>query len=126
MILIENNKKQQIKDFLSQSISIDLIDGLTDYCLQDTWEDSEHLENYFTGYFDELTGEAFVYYYDAIEYLTENDPTLRNSVELAAGLGYDIKNIDSCTLANILHQNDRQKDELYKINFEELFNLINQ
>lgn len=123
--MTNNNKKEQISDFLSQSISSDLVDDLADYCLQKTWEDSEHLQDYFTDRFYEMTNENFVYYYDAMEYLSENDPTLRNSVELAAYLGYDLKSIDSCLLANILHQNDRL-DELWAINFQELFNLISQ
>jgi hypothetical protein len=116
----------KIRDFLSQSIGEDLVDDLANYCLQDTWEDSEHLQNYFTGYFDELTGEAFIYYDQAIKYLSENDPSLRNSAELAADLGYDLKKIDCCLLANLLDQNDRRNEELSKINFQELFDLINQ
>ena len=124
--MTNESKKQKIRDFLSRSISEDLIDNLANYCLQNSWEDSEHLQNYFTGYFDELTDEAFCYYDHAIEYLRENDPSLQNSVKLAKDLGYNLERIDSCLLANILHQNERQKDELCKINFEELFTLINQ
>ena len=120
-----NNKKQEISDFLSQSISSDLIDDLAEYCLQKKWEDSEHLQDYFTDRFWEMTNEDFVYYYDAIKYLTENDPTLRNSIELATDLGYDMKNLDSCSLANILSQSE-ELEQLSEVNFQELFNLINQ
>ena len=120
-----NNKKQQISDFLSQSIGDDLIDDLANYCLLKTWEDSEHLEDYFRDYFDELTGESFIYYEDAIKYLSENDISLQNSIELAVDLGYDLITIDSCMLANILH-NSEQREELGGVNFQELFNLINQ
>ena len=124
--MTNNNKQQQIIDFLSRSIGEDLVDNLANYCLQNSWENSELLQNFFTGYFDELTDEAFCYYDHAIEYLRENDPSLQNSIEIASLDGYDLKTINSCVLANILHQNERRIDELCKINFEELFKLINQ
>jgi hypothetical protein len=120
-----NKKKQEISDFLSESISSDLVDDLADYCLQDIWDDSEHLQDYFTDRFYEMTGEQFVYCYDAIKYLSENDISLQSSIELADELGYNLKKIDSCALANILYQNDRL-EELGEVNFQELFDLINQ
>ena len=124
--MTNNNKQKQIIDFLSRSIGEDLVDNLANYCLQNSWENSERLQNFFTDYFDELTDEAFYYYDHAIEYLRENDPSLQNSIEIASLDGYDLKTINSCVLANILHQNERRIDELCKINFEELFKLINQ
>jgi hypothetical protein len=66
-----------------------------------------------------------VYYDAAIRYLSNNDPSLRNSVELAADLGYNLKDLDSCTLANILCQ-EEQREDLAEVNFEELFALINR
>lgn len=120
-----NSKQKKIRDFLRQSISTLLIGDLADYCFSRTWQNSEHLENYFTDYFNELTGEEFVYYNDAIEYLSQNDISLQSSIEIAVELGYDLKSIDSCMLANLLHQNE-QRDQLCNINFNELFNLINQ
>lgn len=143
--MTDNNdsKQHKIRDFLSKSISSDLIDDLANYCssntwkhsdliddlanycLSNTWQDSEHLKTYFTDYFDEITSEIFVDYNDAIKYLSKNDISLENSIEVAADLGYDINNIDSCILANKLYQNE-QRQELCNINFKELFNLIKQ
>ena len=124
----EKEKKQQVIDFLSQSIGSDLVDDLANYCLEKNCEDSEQLENYLTDFFYEITADAFVYYADAINYLSKDDPSLQNSIELAADLGYNLKDkdLDSCLLANILYQNDRSTEELGIVNFQELFNIINQ
>ena len=123
---INIEKKQQVIDFLSKSIGGDLVDDLAQYCLEKNCEDSEQLENYFTDRFYEFTADAFVYYDDAINYLSRNDPSLQNSMELAAEFGYNLEKIDSCLLANILYQNDRSTEELGIVNFQELFNIINQ
>ena len=49
-------------------------------------------------YFDiEIT-----YYSNAIEYLSENDPSLRDSLELAAVFGYPPQDLNSETLASLL------------------------
>ena len=43
-----------------------------------------------------------IYYSNAIKYLQENDPSLNESLEIAAEYGYDIKNINSEILASLL------------------------
>ena len=43
-----------------------------------------------------------IYYSNAIKYLQENDPSLRESLEIAAEYVYDIKNINSEILASLL------------------------
>ena len=43
-----------------------------------------------------------IYYSNAIKYLQENDPSLRESLEIASDFGYDIKNINSELLASLL------------------------
>ena len=48
----------------------------------------------------------FIYYYDAIKYLEENDQSLTESLELAYNLWYDLKNLNSCILASLLKQED--------------------
>jgi hypothetical protein len=51
-------------------------------------------------------GNAFnieiIYYSTAIDYLKENDPSLRLSLELAEDLGYNLKQLTSETLASLL------------------------
>ena len=43
-----------------------------------------------------------IYYSNAIEYLKNNDPSLRSSLELADEMGYSAKNLSSETLASLL------------------------
>jgi len=46
--------------------------------------------------------EIITHYYNAIEYLAKNDPSLRYSLELAQELGFELKNLNSKTLASLL------------------------
>ncbi len=43
-----------------------------------------------------------IYYSNAIEYLSENDPSLRESLEFASDMGYTPDNLDSEILASLL------------------------
>jgi hypothetical protein len=61
--------------------------------------------------FDEVrdlidAGDGFnieiIYYSAALDYLRENDPSLRQSLELAGDMGYEPKNLSSEILASIL------------------------
>ena len=90
------------------------------------------LENSFSCYFDptdidETTtaseigykledGGAFnveiIYYSGAIEYLSENDPSLQESLNLAAELGYTPENLSSEILAS-LHASDKARRDWY-------------
>jgi len=47
-----------------------------------------------------------IYYADAIKYLAENDNSLRNSLELADECCFELKNINSETLATLLRQQE--------------------
>ena len=66
-----------------------------------------------------------IYYSNAIKYLQENDPSLRESLEIASDLGYEVKNLNSEILASILKSQNVRDEFLYfrdKINdfFQEL------
>ena len=43
-----------------------------------------------------------IYYSNAIEYLQQNDPSLRESLEIASDLGFEVKNLNSEVLASLL------------------------
>jgi hypothetical protein len=43
-----------------------------------------------------------IYYSEAIQYLKENDPSLKDSIEIAIDFGYNIKDINSELLASLL------------------------
>lgn len=68
--------------------------------------------------------QEIVYYSRAIEYLTENDPSLVESMELADEMGFSVINLNSEALATLLYQNELQTN-FYELE-SELMELINQ
>ncbi len=44
----------------------------------------------------------FIYYFDAINYLKENDQSLSESLEIANEYGFTCDNLNSCVLASLL------------------------
>jgi hypothetical protein len=63
--------------------------------------------------FEELEEAVFQYigeqeiicYNKAIKFLTDNDPSLKDSLSLAADMGFAPENLNSELLATLLHQN---------------------
>jgi intracellular sulfur oxidation DsrE/DsrF family protein len=55
-----------------------------------------------------------IYYSSAIEFLSENDPSLRSSLEIANEYGFQLENLNSETLASLL------KTQMATDEFEEL------
>ena len=54
------------------------------------------------GFFDiEVT-----YYSNAIKYLQENDPSFKESLKIADGMGFNLKNLNSEILASLLASNE--------------------
>ena len=50
--------------------------------------------------------QDIIYYYRAIEYLQENDSSLRDSLDLAHNMGFSLENLNSEVLATLLYQRD--------------------
>jgi len=66
-----------------------------------------------------------IYYSNAMEYLTRNDNSLRESIEIALDYGYELKNINSELLASLLaSQNSREQFNNYENEINELFKNI--
>jgi len=72
-----------------------------------------------TNTFDELRdsiedGGGFqveiIYYTTAMKYLTENDNSLRESLEIAANMGFELKNLNSEILASLLASEHVRQD----------------
>lgn len=57
---------------------------------------------------DSILDFEIIYYSKAIAYLTENDNSLRRSLEIADEQGFEVANLNSELLATLLYQ-----DELY-------------
>jgi hypothetical protein len=73
--------------------------------------------NDFDDFFDTLQGNGYfysieaIYYHKAIKYLSENDASLSESLEIADELGYNVKDINSELLATLLMQ--QKETELF-------------
>ena len=66
-----------------------------------------------------------IYYSNAMEYLTRNDNSLRESIEIAIDYGYELKNINSELLASLLaSQNSREQFNNYENEINEFFNTL--
>ena len=50
--------------------------------------------------------QEIIYYNNAAKYLSENDPSLRESLSLAYEQGYNIENLHSELLATLLYQQE--------------------
>lgn len=63
-------------------------------------EISDKIYNIFSDYVHENC--EVIYYADAIQFLNENDNSLKDSLQLASEVGYNLADINSCTLASLL------------------------
>ena len=55
----------------------------------------------------------FIYYYDAMKYLMENDTSLGVAMSKAQEFGYEPKNMNSCLLAQLVKE-EELKDNFFK------------
>ena len=81
------------------------------------YEIQEELQEY--GFFD----VEIIYYSKAMQYLIKHDTSLRDSLELAAELGYQTENLNSELLAS-LHASRKKEDDFYKYVRPQLEKLI--
>jgi hypothetical protein len=71
------------------------------------------------------TSYEFIYYSDAIQYLSENDPSLTDSIELATDeYGDSANNLNSCILASLLRREEYRSDAITDLG--RLMDLINE
>ncbi len=118
------NETIEFLNELEKENKIDLADSLANYINEQDFEDFDQLNAF--DCLAEIIQEAggfdqnITYYFTAISFLKENDPSLRDSLELAADLGFDVKNINSELLASLL------KSELERENFNDSRNKIEE
>ena len=111
-ILIEIEKT--LRDNCEIEINLETLDGIND--ASDLY--TEHVEeaiNY---------GSEIIYYSRAMEFLQENDPSLRESLEIASEFGYSLEDLNSEKLASLL--NYRQMEESFRDRKDELEGLIDE
>jgi intracellular sulfur oxidation DsrE/DsrF family protein len=112
---MEETIKNKIEDFLKNLdtevevlyyVDIDNID------LEDSFQSICSMIEDNQGFDSEI-----IYYSRAIEYLQENDPSLRNSLEIASEYGYEVSNLNSEILASLLASQNIRED-FYKLEDE--------
>ena len=69
---------------------------------------------------ERISEQDIVYYARAMEYLSEHDNSLHDSLELAAEMGYYLQDLNSEILATLLYQKNL-REELSDIDFSEVF-----
>ena len=72
---------------------------------------------------DAIMQEDIIYYYEAMKYLTREDCSLSESLEIASEMGFTTENLNSELLATLLYQQNLT-NQWYEINeqVEEIFN----
>ena len=81
--------------------------GFEDY----NYEDFETGQELIDDMQEQINGEEIIYYSSAMEYLSRNDNSLKESLEIADEMGYEARSLSSEILASILEQRKLQ-DEL--------------
>lgn len=110
--------EKQIIEFL-KTIQIENIDIL-DYIDIEEIDQNFAYESIFDMIHENRGFEVeIIYYSNAIKYLSENDNSLRDSIEIAVDMGYSIENINSELLAS-LHASQKTIED-----FQEYENEIN-
>jgi len=107
-------KKQITKEELNT------LDYLCDLDINYILEDCEDIEEVREAVEQMIQEEEIIYYNNAIEFLKEEDQSLRESLDIAQEYGYSVEEINSELLATLLSQS-RMMDEV-----EDLLKLLEE
>lgn len=89
-------RNEKIQEFLGeQTIDIDLCQYF-----QSDIDFNQFNENVLQG----IREEDVIYYHKAMEFLLKNDPSLKDSLEIAGDLGFETNQLNSEILATLLYQ----------------------
>ena len=120
----QQTRNEKIEAFFAElDKQIDLNDNIINYV------DIEAIDNddAFTSIYDMIYENGgfdieVIYYYNAIKYLQENDPSLCESLEIASEYGYEVKNLNSEVLASLLKsQNVRDEFSYFRDEINDFF-----
>ena len=104
----ETNNTEKIESFLrSLKTEVEIMDyiQIEDIDYSDAYQSIYEMIDDNGGFDIEI-----IYYSNAINYLKENDPSLRESMEIAQEYGYEPKNINSELLASLLASQNARKE----------------
>jgi hypothetical protein len=125
MKTLNETQTQKIVDFFTEIENDTKIEILSNIELSDV-----DLENPFDSIYQAIEENngfdiEIIYYSNAMEYLTRNDNSLLESIEIALDYGYELKNINSELLASLLaSQNSREQFNNYENEINNFFNTL--
>lgn len=123
---VMKTKKERIEEFL-RGLEIDNLD-LIDYVNIDDIDLSDAYQSIY-GMIDDNGGfnVEIIYYSKAIDYLSENDPSLRESFRIADDCGYNLTDLSSEVLASLLASEICRDDfSALETYIEDFFNELDQ
>lgn len=114
-------RNEKISNYIKENVSIenlDILDYITDFKDINSFEELyEELDN------NSAFEVDIIYYSNAIQYLMKEDPSLRESLELAYEYGYTADNLSSEVLASLLaSQRVREDFQRYEDELNEILN----
>ena len=113
---METTLKNKIEEFL-KSLKIDNLE-IMDYVDIENIDLDNPIESIYNQIDDNRGFEIeIIYYSHAIQYLKENDPSLRDSLEIASEFISDIRILNSEFLASI-HASNKVREEFYDLKHE--------
>ena len=115
----ETTRNEKIETFFAELDKvIDLNDNLINYIDIESIDATSAFNSIYE-MIDENDGFncEVIYYSNAIKYLQENDPSLKESFEIASELGYETKNLNSEILASLL-KSQNVRDEFLELRDE--------
>ena len=119
-------KNERIEDFL-KSLNIDNL-YVMDYVNIDEIDFSDAYQSIYE-MIDDNGGfnVEIIYYSNAIDYLSKNDPSLHESLQLAADFGFNLTDLNSEVLASLLaSENCRNDFSKLSDEIDEFFNELNE
>jgi len=116
------NRLEKIKEFLKtldcEHIDLPYFADQDQQSYQDLYEAIDNGQGF---------NVEIIYYSRAMNFLTENDNSLRESLQLASELGYELNNLSSEILASLLaSQNAREDFGKLESQIDEFFEELNQ
>ena len=115
----QQTRTEKIESFFAElDKQIDLNDNIINYVDVDEIDNDDAFTSIYE-MIDENDGFncEVIYYSNAIKYLQENDPSLQESLEIAAEYGYEVKNLNSEILASLL-KSQNVRDEFLELRDE--------
>ena len=120
----QQTRNEKIEAFFAElDKQIDLNDNIINYVDIEAIDENDAFSSIYE-MIDENDGFncEVIYYSNAIEYLRENDPSLRESLEIASEYGYEVKNLNSEVLASLLKsQNVRDEFSYFRDEINDFF-----